>query len=71
MSVQFAEAPDEAGEIAARWLDTFGAALQAQNAAAVAATARNTIRSMVLRLPRAAQGSLAARLPIFAGSQNC
>ena len=38
MSVQFAEAPDEAGEIAARWLDSFGTALQAQDAAAVAAT---------------------------------
>ncbi len=38
MSVQFAEAPDEAGEIAARWLDSFGAALQAQDAAAIAAT---------------------------------
>ncbi len=38
MSVQFAETPDEAGEIAARWLDSFGTALQAQDAVAVAAT---------------------------------
>ena len=38
MSVQFAEVPDEAGEITARWLDSFGAALLAQDAAAVAAT---------------------------------
>jgi len=38
MSVQFAEVPDEAGEIAAGWLDSFGAALQARDAAAVAAT---------------------------------
>ncbi|NQW50944.1 MAG: NAD(P)-binding protein, partial [Rhodospirillales bacterium] len=38
MSVQFAEVPDEAGEISARWLDSFGAALQAQDAASVAAT---------------------------------
>jgi len=38
MSVQFAEVPDEAGEIAAGWLDSFAAALQARDAAAVAAT---------------------------------
>ncbi len=33
-----ADVPDEAGEIAAGWLDTFAAALQAQDAASVAAT---------------------------------
>jgi putative flavoprotein involved in K+ transport len=38
MSAQFTETPDEAGEIAAHWLDSFAAALQAQDAAAVAAT---------------------------------